>query len=124
MPTPSAYRPGDIVRVRLQETRGGGKMRWMVVLSDLKEHRGQWCHLCAAITTTFPNPVPSVNVPVSWHPDGRACTGLRRRSAVVLDWMRRIPPNEILSKDGYLPDDDLTNLFRMLEAFEQNQRPT
>ena len=71
------YRPGDIVKVVLNEERGGGKPRWILVLSDLQEECGRWFYLCVAISTRFPEPPPAINVPLPWHPQGQASTGLR-----------------------------------------------
>jgi len=112
------YRPGHIVKVRLDDSRGAGKIRWMLVLSDLQSEPNHPFFLCVAISTTFPHPPPANSFPPPWHPSGSASTGLRKRSAAILDWVRKIPPDAIIQKDGYVTNAMLRPIYKSLESFE------
>ncbi len=54
----------------------------------------------AAITTTYPEPPPANKVELPWTHYGHPATGLRRRSAVVCDWIVRVRPSEIEEVKG------------------------
>ena len=112
---PAIYVPGHIVKVHLDESLGGGKIRWMLVLSGVQSDDKGSFYLCVAITTTFPDPPAANNVLLPWHPEGSVSTGLRKRSAVVLDWVRRIPPEGIIQKDGYVTNRLLQQILKSLE---------
>jgi mRNA-degrading endonuclease toxin of MazEF toxin-antitoxin module len=112
------YQPGDIVKVTLDEDRGGRKPRWMLVLSDMEIDEGRRFYLCVAISTTFPEPPPAINVPLPWHPKGIASTGLRKRSAAILDWVRKMPPHAILQREGYIKNMLLKRIYQLLEQFD------
>ena len=116
-----SYRPGDIVKVVLNEDRGGHKPRWKLILSTLESHADSSYYLCVAISTTFPEPPPAMNVPLPWHPLGTASTGLRKRSAAILDWVRRMPPTAILHREGYIKSRLLKQIYQLLEQLEENE---
>ena len=93
----------------------------MLVLSELEIEADRSFYLCVAISTTFPEPPPAINVPLPWHPQGRASTGLRKRSAAILDWVRRMPPATILHREGYIKSDLLAHICEILEQFGEGE---
>lgn len=89
----------------------------MLVLSDLQAQHERRFYLCAAISTTFPEPPPAINVALPWHPAGSASTGLRKRSAAILDWVREMPPAAILRREGFIQSALLRHIYERLEEF-------
>jgi mRNA-degrading endonuclease toxin of MazEF toxin-antitoxin module len=121
VPSAENYQPGDVVKVELHELRGGGKPRWMLVLAGPQAEAGQSFYLCVAISTTFPEPPPAMNVPLPWHPQGLASTGLRKRSAAILDWVRRMPSELILKREGHIKPTLLRQIYALLE--DEDRKP-
>jgi hypothetical protein len=95
----------------------------MLVLGSLQAGEGKPYYLCVAISTTFPDPPAANNIPLPWHPLGNAATGLRKRSAVVLDWVRRMQPESIIQKDGYVTNELLKHVLTSLDAFRNQSKP-
>ena len=99
---PGILSPGTIVWAHLKDPRGAFKKRPVLILVDTNYDSADALMRCAAITTTFPNPAPSTCVELPWNPSGKVATGLRKRSAVVLDWVFRVRPQQLDEVVGYI----------------------
>jgi hypothetical protein len=96
-------RRGRIVWARLRDRNGIAKERPALMItaaSDITLHEP---FEVMAITITFPNPPPDNCIQLPWHPQGRAATKLRQRSAAVISWIDEIRADDILHVAGDVP---------------------
>jgi len=82
----SDLRQGHIVFARVDDGCGNIKRRPVLILSEDADIAAGRPIVAVAVTTTYPDPPPSVAVELPWHRDGAASTGLRRRSAAIATW--------------------------------------
>ncbi len=85
----------------------------MLVISRPEEITADDLLIGLSITTTFPDPPNRNEVQIPWHREGLAATGLRRRSAVVCDWLVSFQMSEIVAVRGYLPAANLIEVLRV-----------
>lgn len=94
---------GDIVWAQIRDSRDNAKLRPAVVITpNARILRGSEV-LVVAITSTLPEPLPAVFVPIPWDPAGRSSTGLRRRSAAKCDWVQRVAVSQCQNTGKYVP---------------------
>ena len=95
---------GDIVWILAVDPNGfNKKLRPWVILNISKQANSIDRIAVAAITTTIPNPLTSNYVELPWERLGKVKTGLRKRSAVVCDWVRAFDSIHIARRSGYVP---------------------
>jgi mRNA-degrading endonuclease toxin of MazEF toxin-antitoxin module len=104
-----------VVRASVRDARGHAKHRPLVILSSTEQiERGEPV-MALAVTTTFADPPPDDHVPLPWHPQGRAGTKLRKRSAAVLSWIVEIDPEDVVEFYGEVPP---RLMIQILERFD------
>jgi len=94
---------GQVVIARPLDPRGQGKIRPLLIISSSDQISLDEPFYAVAITTTFPDPAPDNHVILPWDPQGRARSGLCRRSAAVCDWVVPIDHTMIEKVAGYVP---------------------
>jgi hypothetical protein len=77
-----------------------------------------------AITTRLPNPLPDDHVVLPWDPQGKACSGLRRRCAAVATWRAEIPVESMQKPVGILPPPVIAELVAKIAAILSSSPPT
>lgn len=70
--------------------------------------------VCVGISSRYPDPPRSVDYELPWSPDGRARTGLRKRSAAVITWAIQIHAEDVLQLHGELPRKHLAEINRLI----------
>ena len=109
---------GSIVWARVKDPRGILKTRPLVIITATEEILLDQPIAALAITTTFPDPPHPNQIAIPWYHRGHPATRLRRRSAVVCNWMVVIRPGDVEDIKGYLPTANL------LEVLELNRKMT
>ena len=113
---PLRFDAGSILIAQVRSKRGGEKTRPLVLLVTKQQIAEGEPLLCMAITTTYPEPAPSLCVELPWDPSGRCSTGLRQRSAAVVDWVIEIAPEDIVAVVGRLSKDKIGQILTRLAA--------
>jgi hypothetical protein len=107
--------PGDIVWVQAPDPNGANeKLRPWVVVNLSSQIATVQQFVGAAITTTIPNPISDNLVELPWNPRGTVKTGLRRRSAVVCNWVAVFESSRILRRAGFVPPAKLKVIVRKI----------
>jgi PemK-like, MazF-like toxin of type II toxin-antitoxin system len=111
--------PGAIIWVLTTDRYGvNEKVRPAVVIACSSDASSGDQVVAAAITTTIPNPLSSNLVELPWNRQGTAKTKLRRRSAVVCDWLLLFESSCIQSYSGYVPGNLLTLIMLKIEELK------
>jgi mRNA-degrading endonuclease toxin of MazEF toxin-antitoxin module len=92
---------GQIVRVRVE--RGGQEKRRPVVVVTSNEAMVEGEPLVGVAVTGTPNPPSGFDVPLPWHAQGRAKTGLDKPNAAVCNWFVEFNEAEIIEPIGHVP---------------------
>lgn len=115
---PTNFDLGSVVLATIRHKRGGGKTRPVLVLVTAAQVAQGHGLLCMAITTTFPDPPPNLCVELPWDSSGRCATGLRQRSAAVIDWVLEIDPLDIVAVIGVVPAKTLERIRTHLSTLK------
>jgi mRNA-degrading endonuclease toxin of MazEF toxin-antitoxin module len=94
---------GSVVWVELTDANGISKIRPAVVVSSTADIAAGQSLRVAAITTRIPDPLPGDHVLLPWDRQGKARSGLRRKSAAVGTWLAEIPNSAVRQIVGILP---------------------
>ena len=111
-------RQGQIIFAKVLDPRGYAKIRPLLVLSRTAEIESSGVCVAAAVTTTFTDPPPNNMITLPWHRDGNVSTGLRRRSAVVCDWLVKIKVDQVENIVGYVRSDVLRGIKQIIDAID------
>jgi mRNA-degrading endonuclease toxin of MazEF toxin-antitoxin module len=119
----SELRLGRIVWTTLSDANGISKRRPAIVVTPTEHIRQGGSITVAAITTTYADPPAAHYVELPWHPDVRMVgTGLNRRSAAMLTWLRVITADEIEEYAGDAPAAIIDDISRRLEQLDHQDR--
>jgi len=105
---------GSIVWVTMKDRRGFNKRRPGVVLTADDEILLDGPVVVAAITTTYGDPPPQNVVELPWSRQGITRTGLRRRSAVVCDWLIDAAISDLDDTGHFVPTRYLIEILNRL----------
>ncbi len=94
---------GSVVWAELADSNGIKKVRPAVVVTPSADIVAGQPLRVVAITTRLPTPVPDDHVLLPWDAQGRARSGLRRRSAAVVSWQAEIAVADVQQVVGLLP---------------------
>jgi hypothetical protein len=88
----------------------------MVVLTPTDEIGAGRPIAVMAITTTYPEPPPAKHIELPWHNDPRRVgTGLGKRCAAVVNWLRFVEAEEIVELAGDVPAKLMLEILKRLE---------
>jgi mRNA-degrading endonuclease toxin of MazEF toxin-antitoxin module len=107
---------GSVVWAELPDANGIVKVRPAVVVSASADIVAGGPVRVAAITTRLPLPLPADHVLLPWDRQGKARSGLRRKSAAVASWIAEVPLHEVRQVVGTLPPALVTELLTKVAA--------
>lgn len=110
---------GSIVWADVADPRGQVKRRPLVIVTASDELILDAPLVCAAITTTFPEPPPRAYVELPWYSRGHPATRLRRRSAVACHWLVPLKPSDIVETKGYVPTRVLIEILERIRELNE-----
>jgi mRNA-degrading endonuclease toxin of MazEF toxin-antitoxin module len=119
MPERPSLRYGRIVYAWVPDRNGYAKLRPALVLTPEFSPDPNTQIVVAAITTTFSEPPEPYCVKLPWHPSGRVSTNLRQRSAVVVNWLATISPNDVVGYGGDVPRRIMDKVQQKLSELNQ-----
>jgi mRNA-degrading endonuclease toxin of MazEF toxin-antitoxin module len=67
-----------------------------------------------AITSLVPNPLPVDHVPLPWHAQRRARTGLDKPNVAVCTWNFEVEDSRIIRAIGRVPDKEMLRIASIL----------
>ncbi|MFH0982464.1 MAG: type II toxin-antitoxin system PemK/MazF family toxin [Planctomycetota bacterium] len=106
----------DIIWARVADSSGKIKERPLLILTATEEIILDQPFVALAISTTFPDPLPPNHVPLPWQADGKVRTGLRKRSAVVVDWQVVLRPSDVIERKGAISAEKMIQILECLAA--------
>jgi mRNA-degrading endonuclease toxin of MazEF toxin-antitoxin module len=111
---------GDIVLVAdLLDPNGvNPKTRPCVVVTRDEDLAVGASIVVSAISTLLPGPLPADSVLMLFHPQGRARTGLKTRSAAFARWLVEVDPGRIVRTLGRAPSRQMIELAEMISRIE------
>ncbi len=116
MTPPRLPQLGSVVWVELADANGIVKVRPAVVVSASADIAAGGPVRVAAITTRIPLPLPADHLLLPWDRQGKARSGLRRKSAAVASWVAEVPLGEVRQVVGILPPVVVTELLTKVAA--------
>jgi mRNA-degrading endonuclease toxin of MazEF toxin-antitoxin module len=102
---------GSVVWAELADANGIRKIRPAVVVSPTADIADGRTLRVAAITTRVISPLPDDHVLLPWDRQGKARSGLRRKSAAVGTWLAEIPHSAVQKIVGILPPATIAELL-------------
>lgn len=103
---------GSVIRALVPDPRGQNpKWRPLVVLTPTAEIENAETIVAVAITGVYSDPLASDEVPLPYHPQGKARTGLRKPCVAKCSWLVTILKTNILDVRGFLSNERLSVLL-------------
>jgi len=116
---------GSIVWASVSDARGQIKKRPVLIITATDEIVLDQPIVALAITGSFPDPPLPTQVELPWSRTCNVVTGLKKRSAVVCDWVVAIRPSQVHQIAGYLPTARLLEvLTRYSQLADDKQKST
>ena len=105
---------GSVIWAELEDTNGIRKVRPAVVVSPTADIATGRPVRVVAVTTRLPSSLPDDHVMLPWDRQGKARTGLRRKSAAVASWQAEIQCGDVQQVVGILPAAVIRQLLEKL----------
>ena len=103
---------GSVIRALVPDPQGQNpKWRPLVVLTPTAEIENADTIVAVAITGAYSDPLASDEVPLPYHPQGKARSGLRKPRVAKCSWLVAIPKTNILDVRGFLSHERLSVLL-------------
>jgi mRNA-degrading endonuclease toxin of MazEF toxin-antitoxin module len=74
-----------------------------------------------AITTLLPDPLPFDHVPLPWHRQGHARTGLNKKNAAVCSWLMEVEASRLIRAIGHVPGEPMLRIESVLRVLRGGQ---
>lgn len=107
---------GSVVWAEVADANGIRKVRPAVIVSPSADIAAGQPVRVVAVTTRLPTPLPDDHVLLPWDPQGKARSGLRRRSAAVAGWQAVISLADVQQVMGVLPPAVIHELLAKVAA--------
>lgn len=115
----AARRPqlGSVIWAEIADANGVRKVRPVVIVTATAKIVSDGTVRVVAITTRVANPLPADHVLLPWDAQGKARSGLRRKSAAVSSWQAEIAVSSIKEVVGILPPAVIDELLTKVAGF-------
>lgn len=105
-----------MVWAEVADSNGIPKVRPAVVVTPTADIAAGQPLRVVAVTTRLSTPLPADHVLLPWDAQGKARSGLRRRSAAVVTWQAEIAVGDVEQVVGLLPPTVLDEVLARIEA--------
>lgn len=106
---------GSVIRAWIEDPQGGNpKPRPLVVVTPTDDIRQSAVLVAVAITGRFSDPLADDEVPLPYHPAGKANSGLRKPCVAKCSWMAITRLEDVLEVKGFLNTERLTVILQKI----------
>jgi mRNA-degrading endonuclease toxin of MazEF toxin-antitoxin module len=104
---------GSIVQARVYDPQGQNpKVRPLVVITPTPEIGAAAQFVAVAISGRFSTPLADDEVPLPYHPAGKANSGLRKPCVAKCSWLVTLAQADVVAEKGFLTAERLDAVLR------------